>query len=93
MNKQNLNELAKRPPKVLAERIAELTAISNEQYDVIRAADANLAACRNLFGELYQVLGALDAGAKVLDQVSAAIHGLPLPHTTLLPYTGGQPCA
>lgn len=43
---------------------------------------------RNLLGELYQILGALDAGAKVLDQVSAAIHGQPLPHETLLPYVG-----
>lgn len=43
---------------------------------------------RDLLGELYQVLGSLDAGAEVLDQVSAAINGQPLPHETLLPYVG-----
>lgn len=86
MNKQNLNDLAKRPATVLAERIAELTAMSNEQYELARSVDAQLAACQNLLGELYQVLGSLDAGAKVLDQVSAAINGQPLPHETLLPY-------
>jgi len=46
---------------------------------------------RNLLGELYQVLGALSAGGKVLDQVSAAIQGQPLPHVTLLPYCAGDP--
>ena len=39
-----------------------------------------------LLSELYQVLGALDASSEVLDQVSAAIGGKPLPHETLLPY-------
>jgi hypothetical protein len=39
-----------------------------------------------LLCELYQVLGALDADSKVLDQVQAAINNEPLPHTTLLLY-------
>lgn len=40
----------------------------------------------NLLCELYQILGALDADDKVLDQVSAAIRGDELPYDTLLPY-------
>lgn len=40
----------------------------------------------DLLGELYQVLGALDASEAVLDQVQAAISGEPLPHKSLLPY-------
>ena len=43
-----------------------------------------------LAAELYQVLGALDADDKVLDQVSAAAHGNPLPHDTLLPFTSDE---
>lgn len=39
-----------------------------------------------LLAELYQVLGALDAPAKVLDQVFAAAQGNRLPHATLLPF-------
>lgn len=41
---------------------------------------------RNLLTELYQVLGALNAPAKVLDQVIAAAVGDPLPYATLLPF-------
>lgn len=41
---------------------------------------------KELLSELYQVLGELDAPAKVLDQVAAAIAGQPLPHATLLPF-------
>ena len=41
---------------------------------------------RGLFAELYQILGALGATKTVLDQVLAASHGDPLPHTSLLPY-------
>ncbi len=83
MSETELDQLARRAVRILAEGVEQLTAKTAEQIEQNR----------QLFGELYQVLGALDAGAKVLDQVSAAIHGLPLPHTTLLPYTGGQPCA
>lgn len=39
-----------------------------------------------LFAELYQILGELGANEAVLDQVLAASHGDPLPHTSLLPY-------
>lgn len=39
-----------------------------------------------LFGELYQILGALDAPARVLDQVSAASVGNPIPIDPLLPF-------
>lgn len=66
--------------------------VPEERAEEVRGAAAALAMhvpfnqLRNLLGELYQILGTLDAGAKVLDQVSAAIHGLPLPHETLLPY-------
>lgn len=41
----------------------------------------------NVLAELYQILGALDAPEHVLDQVSAAANGHPLPHETLLPFT------
>lgn len=41
---------------------------------------------KKLLGELYQVLGVLDAGEDVMDQVSAAIAGKKLPHKTLLPF-------
>ena len=41
---------------------------------------------RDLLGELYQVLGALDAPAHVLDQVLAAAERRKLPHKTLLPF-------
>ncbi|MGL6045236.1 MAG: hypothetical protein ACRC02_02105 [Vogesella sp.] len=41
---------------------------------------------KELLSELYQVLGELNAPAKVLDQVAAAIAGQPLPHATLLPF-------
>lgn len=39
-----------------------------------------------LLSELYQILSTLNAGDEVLDQVSAAICGKPLPKDTLLPY-------
>ena len=39
-----------------------------------------------LLTELYQILSYLEAGDDVLDQVSAAISGKPLPKDTLLPY-------
>jgi hypothetical protein len=41
---------------------------------------------QGLVAELYQVLGALDAPEHVLDQVSAASLGEPLPHDSLLPF-------
>jgi hypothetical protein len=37
-----------------------------------------------VMGELYQILGVLDASEKVLDQVLAASEGKPLPYETLL---------
>lgn len=40
-----------------------------------------------LLDELYQVLGALDAPAKVLDQVYAAVADESLPYESLLPFT------
>lgn len=46
---------------------------------------------RELFAELYQILGALGASEAVLDQVLAASQGEPLPHASLLPYAAGQP--
>lgn len=83
MNRTELDHIARRAVLILAEGVEQSTAKAAEQIEQHR----------RLFGELYQVLGTLDAGARVLDQVSAAAHGLPLPHATLLPYTGGQPCA
>ena len=59
------------------------TAAADGFRDGQRAAQS---AHRNLLGELYQVLGALDAPDNVLDNVSAAIHDEPLPHATLLPF-------
>ena len=41
---------------------------------------------RQLFGELYQVLGALDAPAHVLDKVSAAANGERIDGKSLLPF-------
>lgn len=46
----------------------------------------NIELLENLLGELYQVLGALDAPEEVLDQVIAALEGGPLPHESLLPF-------
>lgn len=40
----------------------------------------------NVLGELYQVLGNLDAPESVLDQVLAASNGEKLPYETLLPF-------
>ena len=40
---------------------------------------------QDLAAELYQVCGALNAPAKVLDQLAAAASGEPLPYETLLP--------
>lgn len=59
------------------------TAAAEGFRDGQRAAQS---AHHNLLGELYQVLGALDAPDNVLDNVSAAIHDEPLPHATLLPF-------
>lgn len=42
---------------------------------------------QELFSELYQILGALDAPAAVLDQVLAAANGETIPVTSLLPFT------
>jgi predicted transcriptional regulator len=46
----------------------------------------NIEQLENLLGELYLVLGALDAPEAVLDQVIAALEGGPLPHESLLPF-------
>ena len=56
------------------------------EEDEPEQASAAQSAHHNLLGELYQVLGALDAPDNVLDNVSAAIHDEPLPHATLLPF-------
>lgn len=45
---------------------------------------------QQLLAELYQILGVLDAPARVLDQVSAAVNGDPLPYDTLLPFIKDQ---
>lgn len=45
----------------------------------------------NLMCQLYQILGALDAPANVLDNVSAAMHGETLPHGELLPFVVDVP--
>jgi hypothetical protein len=39
-----------------------------------------------LLCELYVVCGELDADVEVLDQITAAIDGEPLPHASLIPY-------
>lgn len=45
-----------------------------------------LEALRHVCGEMYQVAGALGASAKVLDNLSAAAGGKPIPHASVLPY-------
>lgn len=50
----------------------------------------NIEQLENLLGELYQVLGALDAPEAVLDQVIAALEGGPLPHASLLPFAAQE---
>ena len=50
----------------------------------------NIEQLENLLGELYQVLGALDAPEAVLDQVVAALEGGPLPHESLLPFAAQE---
>lgn len=50
----------------------------------------NIEKLENLLGELYQVLGALDAPEAVLDQVVAALEGGPLPHESLLPFAAQE---
>jgi hypothetical protein len=52
----------------------------------ITPSQLNIEQLENLLGELYQVLGALDAPEEVLDQVVAALEGGPLPHESLLPF-------
>lgn len=47
---------------------------------------ARIGDLESLHGEVYQVLGALDASAVVLDKVSAAANGESIPNTALLPY-------
>jgi hypothetical protein len=49
------------------------------------AAEAHLADLRAVCGEAYQACGALDAPVRVLDNLSAAAAGKPLPHATMLP--------
>jgi hypothetical protein len=50
------------------------------------AARAEIDRLRTLCAEVYQVAGALDAEAPVLDNLWAAANGDPLPHASLLPY-------
>lgn len=50
------------------------------------AASPSAEALRNLCGEMYQIAGSLGAPANVLDNLSCAAQGLPLPHETLLPF-------
>lgn len=54
------------------------------------AVPLNIYQLENLLGELYQVLGALDAPEAVLDQVVAALEGGPLPHESLLPFAAQE---
>lgn len=54
------------------------------------ASSLNVDQLENLLGELYQVLGALNAPEAVLDQVIAALEGGPLPHESLLPFAISQ---
>ncbi len=46
---------------------------------------------RTLCAEMYQVAGTLGADARVLDNLSAAASGKPLPHASLLPYPQADP--
>ncbi|WP_017903581.1 hypothetical protein [Pseudomonas asplenii] len=54
-----------------------------EAYDQLKVENEAL---RAMAGEIYQVLGSLDAPENALDQVSAAANGLRLPHKTVLPF-------
>lgn len=56
----------------------------------VTATSLNVEQLENLLGELYQVLGALDAPEAVLDQVVAALEGGPLPHESLLPFAAQE---
>jgi hypothetical protein len=47
---------------------------------------AETQALRQLCAEMYQVYGACGSSARVLDQLSSAASGKPLPYETLLPY-------
>lgn len=46
---------------------------------------SQLAAVRSVCGEAYQLAGAVGAPVKVLDNLSAAMGGMPIPHETFLP--------
>ena len=46
-----------------------------------------IAQLQKLCAEMYQVYGTCGSSARVLDQLSAAASGKPLPYPTLLPYT------
>ena len=50
------------------------------------ALEAEIAALRQLCAEAYQVVGALNGRSNILDNLSAAAQGEPLPHATVLPY-------
>lgn len=57
-----------------------------QEHDRTEKAREEVAALRRFAGEIYQVLGALDAPENVLDNASDAANGDKLRHKTLLPF-------
>ena len=79
----SVDEWRQRAEKAHAEAIKAIDVL----HDKRREAEAELDNLRTVLAEVYQVLGALDAPVNVLDQVTAALNGDPLPHESLLPFT------
>lgn len=51
---------------------------------------ARVDALEQLAAEVYQVVGAIGAPVRVLDQLAAAADGKPLPHDTVLPFDASE---
>jgi hypothetical protein len=73
--------------------------ISADQWgDVLRVATGQLSSAeldqlRGVCAEAYQFAGAYDAPIEVLDNLSAAANGLPLPHKSFLPVMDSEAVA
>lgn len=71
--------------------LSAAASIANQNADHALRLNADVEALRHLAGELYQVLGALDAPAGVLDAVLAAAHGEPMEgRGSLLPFVSEE---
>jgi hypothetical protein len=63
-----------------------MTAMVDQQTDVA-ALKAEIERLRLVCAEAYQLAGEVGAPVRVLDNLSAAADGRPLPHETFLPVT------